>query len=403
MFKGKRILIGIGGGIAVYRVAELARILIKAGAEVRCVMTRSACEFVTPLTFESLTGEKIHTELFDLTGERHTAERGKTAEHQMGHIQLARWADVVLIAPATANLLARLAHGVADDLLTTIMQVCEKPVLLAPAMNSSMWESAATQRNIATLKQYGLSVVGPESGALACGESGVGRLSENQAILSALKPLLTEQSLVGQHWVINAGPTVEAWDEVRILSNRATGMLGALLADLAAMHGAGVSLIAGPGTPETDPLVKRLDVESAVQMLATCEQEAAGADIFIGTAAVSDFRFAQTRQGKLKRENTTDLTVALTVNPDIVASIAGMKNRPGRVIAFAAEAADHIRHARNKLMHKGVDAIVANDISNMGSASASGWWITAKDELPIRMVSKSEFAQSIFKYIMKTS
>ena len=392
MLQGKRILIGIGGGIAVYRVAELSRMLIKAGMQVRCVMTRSACEFVTPMTFEALTGEKIHTELFDLTGER-----------EMGHIKLARWADVVLIAPATASLLARLAHGVADDLLTTIMQVCEKPVLLAPAMNTSMWESAATQNNVATLKQYGLSVVGPESGELACGESGAGRLSELQAIISALQPLLTEQVLTDQRWVINAGPTIEAWDEVRILSNRASGILGALLADMAAIHGADVSLIAGPGTPETDPRVKRLDVESAAQMQTACEKEAADANVFVGTAAVSDFRFAESHQGKLKRKNIQNLTVALAANPDIIASIAAMENRPGRVIAFAAEATDHIRHAKAKMEIKGVDAIVANDISNMGSSNASGWWITAKDEKPIHTTSKHEFAQQVFKYIMESN
>jgi len=391
MLNGKKILIGIGGGIAVYRIAELSRLLIRAGMQVRCVMTRSACEFVTPLTFEALTGERVHTELFDLTAER-----------QMGHIQLARWADVVLIAPATANLLARLAHGIADDLLSTIMQACEKPVLLAPAMNTSMWESAATRNNIATLKQRGFSVVGPASGDLACGESGAGRLSENQAIISALRPLLCEQSLAGQRWVINAGPTVEAWDEVRILSNRASGKLGALLADLAAIHGAAVSLVAGPGTPATDPLVRRFDIESAARMLAACEKEAVGADIFIGTAAISDFRFARPRQGKLKREGTTNLTVALTANPDIIAAIAAMEHRPGRVIAFAAEAEDHIRHARHKLVHKGVDAIVANDISNMGNDSASGWWITPEDEQLLGPTSKSGFAQQIFKYITES-
>jgi len=392
VLQGKRILIGIGGGIAVYRVAELSRILIKAGAQVRCVMTRSACEFVTPMTFEALTGEKIHTALFDLTSER-----------EMGHIKLARWADVVLIAPATASLLARLAHGVADDLLTTIMQACEKPVLLAPAMNTSMWESEATQNNITTLKQRGLSVVGPESGELACGESGAGRLSELQSIISALQPLLSEQTLAGQRWVINAGPTIEAWDKVRVLSNRASGTLGALLADMAAIHGADVSLIAGPGTPETDWHVKRLNIESAAQMQAACEEEAAGADVFVGTAAISDFRFAKPHPGKLKREDTKDLTVALTANPDIIASIAAMENRPGRVIAFAAEAADHIRHARGKLARKGVDAIVANDISNMGSANASGWWVTAEKEQPVQTTGKLEFAQQIFKHIMESN
>lgn len=387
---GKRILIGIGGGIAVYRVAELARLLKKSGMEVRCVMTKSAREFVSPLTFEALTGEKVHTELFDLSSER-----------EMGHIQLARWADAVIIAPASSNLIARFAHGIADDLLTTIMQVCDKPVLLAPAMNSSMWKSAATQQNIKALEQRGLSLIGPESGELACGESGPGRLSEPRAIISALLPLLTEPDLSGQHWVINAGPTIEAWDHVRILSNRASGMLGALLADLAVIKGAEVSLIAGPGTPETHPRIKRIDVESAQQMLEACEKSAAGADIFIATAAVSDFRFEQTHQGKLKREEATSLSINMIANPDIVAHISAMEHRPARVIAFAAEAADHIAHARTKLSKKGVNAIVANDISNMGSDSASGWWITKDETDTLANESKIDFAQNIINHIME--
>ena len=389
-FLGKRILIGIGGGIAVYRIAELTRLLKKSGMEVRCVMTKSACEFVSPLTFEALSGEKVHTELFDLT-----------AELEMGHIQLARWADALIIAPATSNLIARFAHGIADDLLTTIMQVCDKPVLLAPAMNSSMWESAATQHNINTLKQRGLNIIGPESGELACGETGQGRLSESRAIISALLPLLIESNLEGEHWVINAGPTVEAWDDVRILSNRASGMLGALLADLAAIKGARVSLIAGPGTPETHPAVKRLDIESACQMLKACKSEARGADYFIATAAVSDFRFEHPHQGKLKRGDTNSLSIKMIANPDIVAHIAAMAERPGKVIAFAAEASDHIEHGRMKLAKKGVDAIVANDISNMGSEQANGWWLTENSTAAINSESKIVFAQSIVNHIME--
>lgn len=413
---GKRILIGIGGGIAVYRVAELARLLKKSGAQVRCVMTKSACEFVSPLTFEALTGNEVHTELFALTksrdnsaGEpnwtdagRRNAGRGKDAEHQMGHIQLARWADAVIIAPATSNLIARITHGIADDLLTTILQVCDKPVLLAPAMNSSMWESAATQHNIGVLEHCGIHIVGPETGELACGESGSGRLSEPDTIFSALLPLLTTQSLKGQHWVINAGPTAEAWDDVRLLSNRASGKLGAMLADLAVNKGAEVSLIAGPGTPATHPNIKRIDVESADQMLAACKNEAEGSDIFIATAAVSDFRFDETFQGKLKRSDTTSLSVSMIANPDIVAEIAGMDNRPDRVIAFAAEAEGHVEHARGKLAKKGVDAIVANDIRNMGSDKANGWWVTESRAEAINTDSKSDFAQAIINHIMES-
>ena len=390
MLNGKKILIGIGGGIAVYRVAELARLLIKAGADVRCVMTKSACEFVTPLTFEALTGNEVHTELFDLTAERN-----------MGHIQLARWADAVLIAPATANTLARLAYGIADDLLTTMMQVNEAPVLLAPAMNTSMWESAATRRNVEMLIDGGYHFIGPESGELACGENGSGRLSEPESICHALLPLITDQSLTGKRWVINAGPTVEAWDPVRLLSNRATGKLGALLASAAAVMGADVTLIAGAGTPAAHPLVRRIDVESADEMLTASISAAKSADAFIATAAVSDYRFNETYSEKLKRGDLTSLSVGLAANPDIVASVAAMDHRPKKVIAFAAESSDHIEHAKAKLERKGVDAIIANDISNMGSDSAHGWWITADREVAIDTGSKKAFAEEIIQQIME--
>ncbi|MDQ6996994.1 MAG: bifunctional phosphopantothenoylcysteine decarboxylase/phosphopantothenate--cysteine ligase CoaBC, partial [Mariprofundus sp.] len=390
MLNGKNILIGIGGGIAVYKVAELARMLTKAGADVRCVMTRSAREFVTPMTFEALTGNQVHTELFDLTCER-----------QMGHIALARQADAVIIAPATASLLARLAHGIADDLLTTLMLVCEKPVLLAPAMNTSMWESAATQHNIKTLQQRGMHSIGPATGELACGERGEGRLADTRSIVSALLPLLTQQNLQGQHWVINGGPTVESWDAVRILSSRASGMLGALLADLAVIRGARVSFIAGPGTPETHPQVSRRDVESAAQMMLACEQAAISADVFIGTAAVSDYRFSQPHTEKLKRGETSSMTIKLTANPDIIARIAAMDGRPTTVIAFAAESSNHIEYARAKLVSKRVDAVVANDVSNMGNDTASGWWLSRDDESPIASQSKLEFAEQIINHIME--
>ncbi|MDQ6970621.1 MAG: bifunctional phosphopantothenoylcysteine decarboxylase/phosphopantothenate--cysteine ligase CoaBC [Mariprofundus sp.] len=390
MLDGKRILLGIGGGIAVYRVAELTRLLIKAGASVRCVMTRSACEFVTPLTFEALTGEQVHDQLFDLTGER-----------EMGHIKLARWADAVIIAPATASLLARLAHGIADDLLSTIMQVCDKPVLLAPAMNTSMWESAASQHNISTLKQRGMFTVGPAIGLLACGEQGAGRLAELPDIIAALMPLLTEQSLKGQDWVINAGPTHESWDGVRLLSNRASGKLGQLLAEQALIRGAAVTLIAGPGTPTSSANIKRIDIESAEQMLTACTRHAAGKDIFIGTAAVSDYRFTHRQDEKLKRGDAHNITVQLEANPDIIAFIAAMQHRPRRVIAFAAESTNHIDYAKIKLQQKNVDAIVANDICNMGHDQAGGWWISHHSEHTIERSTKSAFAQHIINHIME--
>ena len=390
MLNGKHILIGIGGGIAVYRVAELVRMLKKCGADVRCVMTRSACEFVTPLTFEALTGEQVHTELFDLTSERN-----------MGHIALARWADAVVIAPASASLLARLAHGIADDLLSTIMLVNKAPVLLAPAMNTCMWESPASRQNMHSLSARGMHCVGPAAGELACGEQGMGRLAEPRHIYSALLPLLTEQSLHGQRWTINAGPTHEAWDDVRLLSNRASGSLGALLAEQACIRGATVALIAGPGTPPSHPEVKRTAVESAQEMLQACQQQAAGSDLFIGTAAVSDFRFMQRIQGKLKRSDTRRMHVELLANPDIIAHIATMPERPTTVIAFAAESCRHIEHARLKLQHKQVDAVVANDVRNMGSSHAGGWWVSAHSEQRIEAEDKTAFAQRIIEQIIQ--
>ncbi|MDX8389782.1 MAG: bifunctional phosphopantothenoylcysteine decarboxylase/phosphopantothenate--cysteine ligase CoaBC [Mariprofundaceae bacterium] len=390
MLAGKNILIGIGGGIAVYRVAELARLLIHAGATVRCVMTRSACAFVQPLTFEALTSEKVHLDLFDLTCER-----------EMGHIQLARWADAVVIAPATANVLSKLAIGIADDLLTTVMQVCEVPVLLAPAMNTSMWGSHATQKNIALLKQRGMHTVGPVSGELACGEQGVGRLADPKQICDAILPLVTAQVLAGQHWVINAGPTLEPWDAVRLLSNRASGRLGALMAERVTAMGATTTLIAGVGTPETSSLMNRVDVETGEEMLCACEKHAANCDVFVATAAVSDFRFAEQHKGKLKRSDVGQTTVALSANRDVVAHIATMIARPKRVIAFAAEAEHHIESAKTKLQQKSVDAIVANDLVNMGRSHASGWWLTATEELVIDSSSKAEFSQKLIEHIMR--
>jgi len=394
MFQDKNILLAIGGGIAVYRVAELARLFIKQGAHVRCVMTKSACEFVAPLTFEALTGEKVHTDLFDLTSER-----------TMGHIQLARWADAVLIAPVTSNLIAKLAHGIADDLLTTMMQVCDAPVLLAPAMNTSMWKSAATQRNIQTLKVDGMHVLNPASGELACGETGVGRLPEPQALADAILPLLLPQSLQGQRWVINAGPTVEPWDAVRVLSNRASGTLGARLAQYAAAMGADVTLIAGVGTPRLGCHVQRVDVATAEDMLQACEKVAENAGVFIASAAVSDFRFSEVSEQKMKRGDTQQFDVQLLSNTDIVARIANMKNRPEKVIAFAAESEKHIEYAKAKLVKKGVDAIVANDVNNMASDSAFGWWISKGDneinEEIIEKCNKMKFSQEIIKKVME--
>lgn len=391
-FQGKRILLGVGGGIAVYRAVELMRLLMRQGAEVKVVMTKSAQAFVTPLTFEALSGHKVHHDLFDLN-----------EEHGMGHIQLVRWADAVVIAPATANVIAKISHGIAEDLLTTALLVCEKPVLLAPAMNVSMWEATPTQHNINALKRRGFAVIEPSAGELACGEVGEGRLAEPEMILAAIIPLLTPQILQGQRWVINAGPTVESWDAVRTMSNRATGKLGVLLANAAANAGAEVVLVAGPNTPAAAALVQRFDVESAAQMQSVCEAAASDVDVFVATAAVGDYRFATPHLEKLKRKDMQYLSVELESNPDIVAGIAHMSSRPRCVIAFAAESQNHVVYAKQKLAKKGVDAIVANDVSNMGSNLASGWWLTEQGEESIDTLSKEAFATKLMQYIYELS
>jgi len=388
-FQGKRILLGIGGGIAVYRAAELMRLLIKQGAQVRCVMTQSAQKFVTPLTFEALSGEKVHHDLFDLT-----------EDHGMGHIQLVRWADMVVVVPTTANLLAKICHGIADDLLTTMLMVCEKPMLLAPAMNVSMWQAKTTQNNVAKLRADGVLVMEPSAGELACGEQGAGRLPEPELIVQTIQSLFCEKKLKGQRWVINAGPTVEAWDAVRILTNRATGSLGTKLANLATMYGAEVTLVAGPGTPLCAAQVTRFDIESAAEMLAACQEAAQHADVFIGTAAVSDFHFGVSQKGKLKRKDMQQIQVELVTNTDIIADIAKMKSRPKKVIGFAAESENHIAFAQQKLTQKGVDAIVANDVSNMGNNLASGWWVSKAGNLKIDEQDKEAFADTLIQHIL---
>lgn len=388
MLSDKHILIGIGGGIAVYRVAELARLMIRQGACVRCVMTPAACRFVTPMTFEALTGETVHVELFDLS-----------AEWKMGHIQLARWADLLLVAPATADLLAKFSHGICDNLLTTLFQVRETPVLIAPAMNASMWESTATQRNARALKEQGIHFVGPESGKMACGEEGWGRMSEPEMMIEAVRPLLQAQRLRGQRWLINAGPTWEAWDRVRILTSRASGKLGSSMADAVAALGAETTLIAGPGTPATSSIVRRHDVISAQAMLTACDREAGDADVFVATAAVSDYRFSQPLAGKLKRKHASGISVTLDVNEDIVAHIAGLPRRPRKIIAFAAEYDHHIEHARHKLQAKGADAIFTNDIGNMGKENAAGWWLASHQETPAPSMPKNRLAAWIIERI----
>ncbi|MDQ6979249.1 MAG: bifunctional phosphopantothenoylcysteine decarboxylase/phosphopantothenate--cysteine ligase CoaBC [Mariprofundaceae bacterium] len=386
----RRVVLGVGGGIAAYRAAETARLLIHQGINVHVVMTAAAQQFVTPLTFEALTGNPVHHQTF------------AGGDRTMTHISLVRQADLLLVAPCTANLMAKFNHGIADDLLTTMYAAkADIPVLLAPAMNPAMWQHAATQRNQQQLQNDGVQIVAPQEGSTACGEHGVGRMASPEALLFAVQAALTPSILHGQHWVINAGPTAEPWDAVRVLTNRASGQLGCLMAEQAVRLGAQVTLIAGPGVRACHPSIQRINSDDAASMLQACIAAAAGCDVFVATAAVSDYRFAEQHSHKLKRQGADSVDIRLLNNPDIVAHIATMAARPGRVIAFAAESEAHCTHARSKLEKKAVDAIIANDVSHMGVDSASGWWLTRNHAEVIPAGDKSTFSLCIISHILE--
>ena len=348
----RRILLGITGGIAAYKSAELTRLLKQAGARVRVVMTRSAQDFVGALTFQALSGERVHTDLLD-------AE----AEAAMGHIELARWADAVLIAPASADCLARLAQGRADDLLTTLCLATEAPLAVAPAMNRVMWSHAATQANVACLQERGVTVLGPDSGDQACGEIGAGRMSEPAGLLEGLAALLGPRCLDGQHVLVTAGPTREALDPVRYLSNRSSGRMGYAIAAAAARAGASVTLVSGPVARSTPPAVERVDVETACEMDIAVQSRVSDCDLFIATAAVSDYRPTEAAAQKLKKGDEGGRTLALKHNPDILARVCARQPRP-YCVGFAAETEALADHAQRKRRRKGADLICANTVGN---------------------------------------
>ena len=348
----RNILVGISGGIAAYKSAELVRLLIKQGAGVRVIMTRGAMEFITPLTLQALSGNPVHTELLD-------AE----AEQGMSHIELARWADLLVIAPATADLIARLAVGRADDLLTTVALAAAAPMLLAPAMNQQMWRDQATCANIATLAARDVAMVGPTAGEQACGDVGLGRMAEPPEITTAAARLFESGVLAGRRVVFTAGPTREALDPVRYISNHSSGKMGYALARAAAEAGARTTLVSGPVSLAGPEHVKLVPVESAAQMLDQCLDLLPECDIFIACAAVADYRPA-TRQDQKIKKGPEYLDLQLVRNPDIVATIAGAEHRPFTV-GFAAETTELLAHAREKLQRKGLDMIVANDVSDL--------------------------------------
>ncbi|GGQ22912.1 bifunctional 4'-phosphopantothenoylcysteine decarboxylase/phosphopantothenoylcysteine synthetase [Shewanella litoralis] len=375
MLTNKKVLLGIGGGIAAYKSADLIRRLKERGADVRVIMTQSAMEFITPLTIQALSGHPVASDLLD-----------PAAEAAMGHIELARWADVVLLAPATANLMARINAGMADELLTTTCLATSAPIIVCPAMNQQMYQNIATQENMANLARKGLTIWQPASGNQACGEVGPGRMQEPVAIAEQLVQFFGPKSLQGHKLLLTAGPTREAIDPVRYISNHSSGKMGFALAQAAAEMGAEVTLVSGPVNLATPVGVKRIDVDSAQQMLDAVMQQVEQHDIFIGCAAVADYRIADVADQKIKK-SAEEMQLALVRNPDILATVAQHTTRPFTV-GFAAETNDVEQYARGKLQRKKLDMIAANDVSiqglgfNADSNALQVFWQDGSQQLP---------------------
>lgn len=354
VLSNKRIVLGITGGIAAYKSAVLARLLVRAGAELRVVMTPAATHFITPLTLQALSGNPVSVDLLD-----------PATESAMGHIELARWADAVLVAPATADFLARLRHGMADDLLATLCLATQAPIIVAPAMNQQMWFADATQENLAGLRARGVRFSGPDAGSQACGEEGPGRMQEPDAILADLNSLFTHRVLAGVRVLVTAGPTREAIDPVRFLGNRSSGKMGFAIAAAAREAGADTTLVAGPVALATPPGVRRVDVTSAADMAEAVLSRAGECDLLIAAAAVADFSPRASSAQKIKKTGQAALVLELVPTIDILAAVAGLPSPPFTV-GFAAETVDLERHARAKLDAKHLDMIAANLVSTQG-------------------------------------
>lgn len=353
---GKKILLGISGGIAAYKCADLTRRLIERGAEVQVVMTTAAKEFITPLTMQAVSGKPVSDSLLD-----------PSAEASMGHIELAKWADLILLAPATADLIARITAGMGNDLLSTLILASNAPVAVAPAMNQQMYANVATQHNLALLAERGMMIWGPAAGQQACGDVGYGRMLEPMELVAHCASFLGPKPLQGMKLAITAGPTREAIDPVRYISNHSSGKMGFAIAQAAAQMGAQVTLITGPVSLSTPSNVQRIDVESAQQMHQVVMQHAPQQHIFISCAAVADYRPETVAEQKIKKTTDNDhMQIKMVKNPDIVASVASLtENRP-YTVGFAAETQDVEQYARGKLQRKNLDLICANDVSVAG-------------------------------------
>jgi phosphopantothenoylcysteine decarboxylase/phosphopantothenate--cysteine ligase len=390
----KQILLGVTGGIAAYKSADLVRRLQDAGARVQVVMTPAAQEFITPLTMQALSGNPVHTQLLD-----------PEAEAGMGHIQLARWADLILIAPATADFIARLTQGMGNDLLTSICLATAAPIALAPAMNQGMWHNSTTQANLDTLVARKIHIFGPADGGQACGDIGPGRMLEPLQLVDAAASLFNTGSLAGKKVVITAGPTREALDPVRYLSNHSSGKMGYALAQAAAEAGALTTLVSGPTQLPTPPRVTRVDVVTAEEMLDASLIAADACDIFIAAAAVADYRPAQLATQKIKKGTGDTMTLELVENPDIVASIAQLPRKPF-VVGFAAESENLLDYARAKLLRKNLDLIVANNISDsrigFNSDDNAVTLVDANSTTDISQRSKQQLARELIAHFAQT-
>lgn len=393
---GKKILLGISGGIAAYKSADLVRRLKERGADVRVILTPAAAEFITPLTLQALSGNPVGQSLLD-----------PAAEAAMGHIELARWADFILVAPASADVIARITHGMANDLLTTCILASNAPLAIAPAMNQQMYKNIATQANLATLISRKIHIFGPNAGEQACGDVGPGRMLEPLQLVDAVIDVLAtpaHQSLQGIKVTITAGPTREAIDPVRYISNHSSGKMGYALAAAAAALGAEVTLISGPVQLTTPTGVNRIDVTTAEQMYVSSMQQAPNSDIFIGCAAVADFRVAALASQKIKKTADNDgLTLQLVKNPDIIASVAALKAPRPFTVGFAAETEKVAEYARQKLQKKNLDLICANDVSDptlgFNSEQNAITVYSSTAEFALGQRSKTELAQALISLI----
>ncbi len=397
MLKDKNILLGVTGGIAVYKIANLASMLKKQGANVKVIMTENACQFITPMTFETLTAQKVYTDTFD-----------RNFEFKVDHIELGKWADVFLIAPATANVIGKLANGIADDMLTTTALAMRCPIVVSPAMNTTMFENKVVKHNIMKLRTYGMDIIMPASGHLACGDSGAGKMPEPEMLLEYIKrAVYKKKDLVGKKVCVSAGPTREAIDPVRYISNNSTGKMGVEIAKMAAYRGAKVSLIMGPSNVFVPDFINRIDIKSAEDMYEEIMKISDSQDIIIKAAAVADYTPANYSNEKIKKKDG-DLSIELSRTKDILKELGERKeNNPKKqfICGFSMETENMEENSKNKLAKKNADMIVANNVKVEGAGFGTDTNVvtifTKDNEIRLDKLSKLEVAEKIFDEIVR--